>query len=363
MIIKSITDLLLDHECVIVPEFGAFISKETPAVLDYVNNRLTPPSKEVRFNGQLITDDGLLIGYVAKQQGISMTAAAKQVHDFAMQSLAVIEASGVLRLDGMGLLSRVTSRDYVFQLDEELNLFGDAFGLTPLKLQPIYRRETYKQIQEQIATEQKAKNTLMTVHDEVEEEGPHHVNRYNYKWFRAAAYSMMIAMVLVLLGWGADKSDSSFASWNPFFYSSPNEFIAKHFNNEAREFVEVAKLPMLELKAPVFKKDIYNLEPRDFEVVKPKEVKPAEVKPAEVQPADVNSYYIIGASLRTEADGERCAKNFQKQGFEGAVALPMNDKGNVRVAYELVMGREAALRRLEIIKTEYNEAAWLLRKK
>lgn len=360
MIIKSITELLLDHDCVIVPEFGAFISKETPATLDYVTHRLTPPSKEVRFNGQLITDDGLLIGYVAKQQGINMTEAAKQVHDFAMQSLAVVEASGVLRLDGMGVLSRVTDRDYVFQLDEELNLFGDAFGLTPLKLQPIYRRETYKQIQEQIATDQKAKNTLMTVHDEVEEEMPHHVNRYNYKWFRAAAYSMMIAMVLVLLGWSADMSDSNLASWNPFFYSSPNEFIAKHFNNsmEVREFVEVAKLPMLELKAPVFKKDIYDLAPRDFEVVKPKEVKPAEVKPA-----DVNSYYIIGASLRTEADGERCAKNFQKQGFEGAVALPMNDKGNVRVAYELVLGRDAALRRLEIIKSEYNEAAWLLRKK
>ena len=343
MIIKSITELLLDHDCVIVPEFGAFISKETPAMLDYVTHRLTPPSKEVRFNGQLITDDGMLIGYVAKQQGISMTEAAKQVHDFAMRSLAVVEASGVLRLDGMGVLSRVTDRDYVFQLDEELNLFGDAFGLTPLKAQPIYRRETYKQIEG------------LTVHDEVEENMPHHVNRYNYKWFRAAAYSMMIAMVLVLLGWGADMSDSNFASWNPFFYSSPNEFIVKHFNNsmETREFVEIAKLPMLELKAPVFKKDIYNLAPRDFEVV----------KPAEVKPAEVNSYYIIGASLRTEADGERCAKNFQKQGFEGAVALPMNDKGNVRVAYELVIGREAALRRLEIIKTEYNEAAWLLRKK
>lgn len=343
MIIKSITELLLDHDCVIVPEFGAFISKETTAMLDYVTHRLTPPSKEVRFNGQLITDDGMLIDYVAKQQGISMTEAAKQVHDFAMRSLAVVEASGVLRLDGMGVLSRVTDRDYVFQLDEELNLFGDAFGLTPLKAQPIYRRETYKQIEG------------LTVHDEVEEDMPHHVNRYNYKWFRAAAYSMMIAMVLVLLGWGADMSDSNFASWNPFFYSSPNEFIVKHFNNsmETREFVEIAKLPMLELKAPVFKKDIYNLAPRDFEVV----------KPAEVKPADVNSYYIIGASLRTEADGERCAKNFQKQGFEGAVALPMNDKGNVRVAYELVIGREAALRRLEIIKTEYNEAAWLLRKK
>ena len=355
MIIKSITELLLDHECVIVPEFGAFISKETPAMLDYINHRLTPPSKEVAFNGQLITDDGLLIGYVAKKQDISMTAAAKQVHEFAMESLAVIEASGVLRLDGMGVLSRVTSRDYVFQLDDDLNLFGDAFGLTPLKAQPIYRRETYKQIQEQIAADQKVKNTLMTVHDEVEEDNPHHVNSHNYKWFRAAAYSMMVAMVLVVLGWGAGKSDSRLASWNPFFYASPNEFIVKHFNNtmESREFVEVTKLPKLELKVPVFEKDIYYLEPRSFEIV----------KPVEVKPVDATSYYIIGASLRTEADGQRCAKNFRKLGFEGAVALPMNDKGNVRVAYELVVGREAALRRLEIIKQEYNEAAWLLRKK
>lgn len=349
MIIKYISELLLDHECVIVPEFGAFISKETPAVLDYVNHRLTPPSKEVAFNGQLITDDGLLIGYIAKKQGVSMTEAAKQVHDFASQSLAVIDASGVLRLDGMGVLSRVTSRDYVFRLDENLNLFGGAFGLTPLKAQPIYRRETYKQIANQIATDQKVKNTRLTIHDEVKQEKPHHVNRYNYKWFRAAAYSMVIAMLLVFLGWGADMSNSKLASWNPFFYSSPNEFIVKHFNGSrvAREFAKVTTLPALEVKLPIINNEIDYIEPREFEVFKPK---------------DVTAYYIIGASLRTEADAQRCAQEFQKLGFEGAVALPMNDKGNVRVAYELVKGREAALKRLEIIKTEYNEAAWLLRK-
>ena len=350
MIIKAISELLYDHECVIVPEFGAFISKETPAVLDYVNHRLTPPSKEVAFNGQLITDDGLLIGYIAKKQGISMTASAKIVHEFAMQSMAVIEASGVLRLDGMGVLSRVTSRDYEFRLDENLNLFGGAFCLTPIKAQPIYRRETYKQIAEQIATDQKVKNTRMTVHDEVKEEKPHHVNRYNYRWFRAAAYSMMVAMVLIILGWGADVSDSKLASWNPFFYSSPNEFIVKHLSGsmEKCEFVKVTTLPALEVKLPIFEKEIHYLEPRDFEALKP---------------VDPTVYYIIGASLRTEADGQRCARDFRKLGFEGAVALPMNDKGNVRVAYETVTGREAALKRLEIIKTEYNEAAWLLRKK
>ena len=341
MIIKAISELLFDHECVIIPEFGAFISKETPATLDYVNHVLTPPSKEVAFNGQLLTDDGLLIGYLAKKQGVSMTEAAKMVHDFSMRSLAVIEASGVMRLDGLGVLSRVTDRDYVFQLDENMNLLGDAFGLTTFKAQPIYRRETYKQIAEQIATEQK------------KVEQPHHVNRYNYKWFRAAAYSMMIAMVLVLLGWGADKSDSKFASWNPLFYSSPNEFVVKHLSAKT-DAANIEFFAPLELNLPLFKTEVNYLQPRDFELVKPV---------VKVAPVDPNSYYIIGASIKSEAAAQKCVKNFKKLGFEDAGALPMNDQGNVRVAYELVNGKDAALKRLEIIKKEYNEAAWLLRKK
>ena len=348
MIIKYLTELLLDHECVIVPEFGAFITKETPAVLDYVNHLLTPPSKELAFNGQLVSDDGLLIGYVAEKQGVTTTEAAKMVHDFAMRNLAVLEASGILRLDGMGVLTRVTDRDYVFQLDEGLNLLGDAFGLTTIKARPVYRKETYHHIAKQIAAEQKAKNTEMSVLEEVEM--MHHVNSHNYKWFRAAAYSLMIATVLVFLGWGAGKKDSKFASWNPFFYASPNEFIANHFSGkmEAREFASVETMPFINVELPIFKKEINYLQPRDFKPVKP---------------VEENCYYIIGASLRNEDDAQRCVRSFQKLGFDGAVALPKNEQGNMRIAYEIVAGKDAARKRLEIIKKEYNQDAWLLRKK
>lgn len=350
MITKYISELLFDHNCVIVPEFGAFISKETPAMLDYVNHVLTPPSKEVVFNGQLLTDDGMLIGRVAEKQGVTMTEAAKKVHDFAMRSLAVIEASGVLRLDELGVLSRVNDTDFVFQLDENLNLLGDAFGLASLKTQPIYRRETVRLVAEQIAAEQKEKNTIMTVHEEKKEDRPHRINRYNYKWFRAAACSMLIAMVLVLLGWGADKSDSKFASWNPLFYSSPNEFVVKYLSGktDAVASANVEIISPLKLDLPLFKEEVPCLQPRDPETVKP---------------VDDSFYYIIGASIKNETMAQKYVKQFQKAGFENAVALPMNDKGNVRVAYELVMGKDAAFKRLEIIKKEYNEAAWLLRKK
>ena len=350
MIVKYISELLFDHECVIVPEFGAFISKENPATMDYVNHRLTPPSKEVVFNSQLVADDGDLVDYLCVRMQVRKAEAVKMVHDFAMEGLAMLDSDEPLHLEGIGTLTRINSKDVVLELDKNVNFLGDAFGLTAFSVQPIYRRETYQHIATQIATEQKVKNTRMTVHDEEQEERPHHVNRYNYKWFRAAAYSMMIAFVLVMLGWGANKSDSNFASWNPFFYSSPNEFIAKHLNSkfESREYVNVEKLTSLNVELPIFKKEINYLQPIDRELLKP---------------IDADFYYIIGASFKNDADAKRCVKGFKSQGFDSAVALPVNKNGNVRVAYDLVMGKDAALKRLEIIKIEYNEAAWLLRKK
>lgn len=350
MIIKCLSELLLDHECVIVPELGAFITKEMPAMLDYVNNRLTPPYKEVAFNGQLVTDDGVLISYVSERMAVTTTEAAKMVHDFAMNSLAVLESSGALRLDGMGVLTRVSDKYYCIQFDDNTNLLGDSFGLTTVKAQPVYRRETYQHIATQIAKEQKEKNTLMTVHEEKREPQPHRVNRYNYKWFRAAAYSMMIAMVLVLLGWGADKKGSSFASWNPFFYSSPNEFIAKHLGESmvSREFVTVDVLEAVQAPFIECDCDVVYMQPLDYELLKP---------------VDVRLYYIIGSSLTSVKDAQKCVTRFKELGFDDAEFLPVNSKGNYRVAYETVMGWEAARKRLEIIKKDYNESAWLLRKK
>lgn len=350
MIIKYISELLFDHECVIVPEFGAFISKECPATLDYANHRFAPPSKEVAFNSQLVADDGVLVAYVVEKEGVAKENATRMIHDFAMRSLAILETEGSLKLEGIGELQRINSKDYALVLDKDVNLLGDAFGLPTFSVQPIYRRETYQELAKKIATEQKAKNTLMSVYEENEEPKPHHVTRHNYKWFRAAAYSMMVAMVMVLLGWGADKSDSKIASWNPFFYASPNEYVARHLDvmMESREVFDVELLPALGFTLPTCKHDADYIQPLDNESLKP---------------VDNRYYYVIGASLKNEKDAKRSLKAMKNQGFDQAVALPRNGKGNVRVAYEVVMGKDAAVKRLEIIKKEYNEAAWLLRKK
>lgn len=340
-----------ERECVIIPEFGAFISKDRPARLDYAVHRLTPPSKEFVFNTQLVSDDDAFANYLSEKQHVTYQKAASQLHDFAMQCLAKLEVDKELNLEGIGTLYYINSQDITFVADADANFNGDAFGLGVFTVQPIYRSETYRQLQTDIEERQKAKNTPMTVVAEVEESTPHKITRSNYKWYRAAAYSALVATAMVLLGWGADKNGSRLASWNPLFYSSPNEFVAKHLSERfnTRETFVVDGLDAVDVKMPVFE---FNPEiaSRKVEFEKPETV------------VNENYYSIIGASLNNAEDAEKYAEKFRKSGFGNAQVLPEKN-GRYRVEYEAVAGKEAATERLEVIKNTVNESAWLLIKK
>ena len=60
LIEKLIGDLLLRHNCVVVPSFGGFVAKQVSAVIDYKTGVMHPPKKSLLFNKQLINNDGLL---------------------------------------------------------------------------------------------------------------------------------------------------------------------------------------------------------------------------------------------------------------------------------------------------------------
>ena len=77
-------------------------------------------------------------------------------------------------------------------------------------------------------------------------------------------------------------------------------------------------------------------------------------------PEILKSYYIVGGSFQTEESAEKCVNNLRKQGFENASSLEKNNKGNIRVYYESFADKSDALIRLDEIKRDYNESAWLL---
>ena len=81
-----ISELLFLHDCVIVPEFGGFVGNRQSAKLNKTTGALTPPSKQILFNTNLKTNDGLLISHIANQEEIAQDIAKQNVTLFSNES-------------------------------------------------------------------------------------------------------------------------------------------------------------------------------------------------------------------------------------------------------------------------------------
>ena len=60
---KSISELLYQFDCVIIPDFGGFVANYAGAKIQPIQNTFTPPSKQISFNRNLTSNDGLLANF------------------------------------------------------------------------------------------------------------------------------------------------------------------------------------------------------------------------------------------------------------------------------------------------------------
>lgn len=355
MIINHLIELLKDNECVIVPEFGAFISKRHSATIDYANHRFMPPYKELVFNNKLTNNDDLLLNYIMQKENITKDDALVKIQNFVNQSAAILDVNFELEMEGLGKLRKFHD-NYIFETQKDVNILGDAFGLTSFNYQPIFRTETYQVIKEKIVVEQKQKNTEYSIAiDSVEEVASETPSRRKPSLFRTFAYTTLAFLLIFVINWTTDKSESQLASWNPFLYSSPNEYLIKVLEGqeveegqevlEVLEEIEVAEATEVTEEIEVTEK---------IEVTEVPEILNSST------PEILKSYYIVGGSFQTEESAEKCVNSLRKQGFENASSLEKNNKGNIRVYYESFAEKADALIRLEEIKRDYNASAWLL---
>ena len=394
MITNYLKELLNDNECVIIPEFGAFISKRHSATIDYANHSFLPPYKEIVFNNKLTNNDEVLVDYISKKENISKEDSLTKIQNFVNQTAAVLDVNNEYVMEGLGKM-RKFGNDYVFEVSHCENLLGDSFGLTEFNYKPVFRTETYQIIKEKIVLEQKEKNTEYTMAIESVEEISDMPKR-KPSLFRTLVYTTFAFALVFLLNWTTDKSDSNFASWNPFLYSSPNEFLIgiqntietqKFRNSETQNIISsesdvvcseeiaivetVAEEAIEEVVSEISGSEIAELtlevqaenisatqqlrtsEPQNLRTSEPQQLSNSETQ-------KLNSYYIVGGSFQTEASAEKCLNGIKAKGFENASTLEKNDKGYIRVYYESFAEKAEALVRLNEIKSEYDKSAWLL---
>jgi hypothetical protein len=127
---KHISYLLQFHECVVVPDFGGFISNYKPAGYDHMREVFMPPSKEVVFNAKIKKNDGLLINCIVEKERCTYAEAEGLIERFVDQTYQLLNNGERVTLKTVGDFHFEPSGAITFTAVPKFE-FAEAYGLEP----------------------------------------------------------------------------------------------------------------------------------------------------------------------------------------------------------------------------------------
>lgn len=136
-IFKEIYDLLYNNDCVIVPEFGAFVLKSHSAYIK--DDTFYPPRKVISFNVMLDENDGLLVKHLSNSRNISYKKALKTINDETQSLKNELSADKKIKIDPLGYIELSSEGNLVFYPEESINFESNSFGLKSFSKQPILK--------------------------------------------------------------------------------------------------------------------------------------------------------------------------------------------------------------------------------
>ncbi len=134
---ELIKELLLKHDCVIIPGFGAFIGNYFPARSSRKEGLFEPPSRKITFNRYLTGNDGLLIGHVSAVTGKGYGEARDIVKEWSEELRSKIMTGNPVMIYRLGTFSLNYEGAIVFEPDLTVNYLLSSYGLSAYHRKPV----------------------------------------------------------------------------------------------------------------------------------------------------------------------------------------------------------------------------------
>lgn len=340
-----IGDLLLRHNCVIVPAFGGFVAQRVGAQLDSVNGTMTPPRKAILFNRQLINNDGLLIASYAQQNSVSYNDAQQAVNDSILRWDEQLKKGQRISIDRVGFLYLDAERNMCFEQDRFYNLLMESYGLGKIHFvsaSDVEAKTTHEAVTELVRealTEPQVEfnpQHIEVVRDTEKEDAPIVVLKPTKKQVRvwryaAAAAILPIAFYAIWIPMKTDVLESgmlSLSDFNPFHKNAPAQY------TEPKErytipHVEKSKRQLEELPENV---SVYSFQLNENtfipvrirsgnEEVKPTETSTDAPRQMVTAPQSASGSYVIVGCFSNATNAEQLVKTLRAKGFD-AQTLP-----------------------------------------
>ena len=388
-----IGELLFLHNCVIVPNFGAFLAKNRPAQISEDQKKIHPPFKEISFNRQVKNNDGLLASHIASKEGISFDEAcnriANQVH--LLQQELTIKRTCVL--DGLGVFRITSDTNLMFEASNKINFSRAAFGLQtvvlPLQIQnelasfsadvPQYTTEVFSLSED---LEKVSNQTPLKPEEESQKEIPslEDTTQKTPKVLYGVFSSYKVVAASLVLGIGSWLSyaylEHSHEQKQVNLQVEAAQMVRQEIQKASFVFEVKSPLSLLSLDAPKEKQQkittshkAISKKQQQVSVISSKSSKKNKVlstgvkspvsKPAIVKKLHTPSFSVVAGAFRDRINADKMVLKLQKEGYKSSY-IGKNRLGLHQVAYQCFSSKLEAVKYLSKIKTSVNKSAWIL---
>ncbi|MDR0769321.1 MAG: hypothetical protein LBE71_05405 [Dysgonamonadaceae bacterium] len=124
--------LLSKHDRVIIPDFGAFVISPKKDSMPRRNFIPQPVNYSLTFDPQIICDDGLLVGSIAKEKGIGNGEALRLVHEYVDGLVEMLRGGQAVNFPCIGTIHLSSDRKIVFTPAKNLSCNAASCGLVHL---------------------------------------------------------------------------------------------------------------------------------------------------------------------------------------------------------------------------------------
>lgn len=345
---QYISDLLYEHDCVIVPNFGGFVGNKMPSTYQKTTHHLQPPFKQISFNQSLKRNDGLLISYLAEKENKTYQQAQSEVTKFSDNVHHQLQENREVVIEKVGTLYYDSNKKLRFQQDYSVNYLKSAFGFSAIQMVPIDRKEVI--VEEKIIRLNKGKSKSRS------------------RRGSGLLYAAAVFPIIAYLCWLPLKTDILKGNGN-FHYSDLNPFSDKVCSVYSQRVSGISMLQNKEDNEPYSwlssKEELVNVSFLKNEKSKPIVVrlkdKPvvAESTHVEVIRPFLNlRYHIVGGCFSRISNAKRFVKKLSRKGYKSHIVD--NHNGLNRVSIESYATREEAIDKLQSVRNKVNNNAWLL---
>jgi hypothetical protein len=338
-----ISELLHDHDCVIVPSFGGFLASYSHARIHPAQHTFTPPSKKIAFNIFLKQNDGLLANHISGHDKISYSEALRQLEQQVNQWRKELEEGHKLVIERIGTFYLNSEKNLQFEPVKNINYLREAFGFSTIQYLPVKREDQRERVERQL------KKISPQRLSEKQERPP---VTFSKKTRKKLLTTLIVSGTLLWFSFNLYIISShrpDLSSLNPFGSAHKSEII--------KETTPVYKAPVREHKASTPANPATDSPAEVSMAAHSTETVPGVSVQAPVSSNENQKYFIIGGAFELPENAEAFVKTLQAEGF--ADARIIGSSGRLKmVCFKGFAVRTEAVKELEDLKAQ-NKSGWI----